>query len=171
MTNHHRIIEHLTAHRQVFESLLLSITPAEASWTPDESQWSILQIVCHLVDEEREDFRARVKHVLDTPALPIPPIDPQGWVSSRRYSEQDFAEKVQEFLQERSQSIAWLQSLNEPAWENTYLHPSLGRQTASHYLANWLAHDYLHLRQLNRMKYLRLRETLSDESLQYAGNW
>lgn len=171
MTNHSRIIAHLTANWQVFESLLTDVSSEEASWKPDDSHWSILQILCHLVDEEKEDFRTRVQHVLETPDQPIPPIDPQAWVTDRKYSDQDFTMKLREFLEERAQSVVWLNGLENPAWENTYEHPKLGAQSASHYLANWLAHDYLHIRQINRMKYLYLRANLSGESLEYAGNW
>lgn len=171
MTDHSRIIDHLTANWQVFESLLTDVSPQEASWKPDKSQWSILQILCHLIDEEREDFRTRVKHVLETPDQPIPPIDPQGWVMDRNYADQDFTLKLRELLEERAQSVVWLNSLENPVWDNTFQHPTLGAQSASHYLANWLAHDYLHIRQINRMKYLYLRANLSGESLEYAGNW
>lgn len=171
MTNHSRIIAHLTANWQVFESLLTDVSPEEASWKPDESHWSILEVLCHLIDEEKEDFRTRVKHVLETPNQPLPPIDPQAWVKDRKYAEQDFTLRLREFLEERAHSVVWLNGLQKPAWKNTVQHPTLGPQTASHFLANWLAHDYLHIRQINRMKFLYLRANLSDESLEYAGNW
>lgn len=171
MTNQSRIIAHLIANWQVFEALLTDVSEEEARWKPDDSQWNILQILCHLVDEEKEDFRTRVKHVLETPDQPIPPIDPQVWVMDRNYADQDFTLKLREFLEERAQSVVWLNGLENPAWENEYHHPKLGSQTTSHYLANWLAHDYLHIRQINRMKYLFLQAQLSDESLEYAGNW
>lgn len=37
-------------------------------------------------------------------------------------------------------------------------------------LANWLAHDHLHLRQIVRLKYERLK-ALGGEPLAYAGEW
>ena len=35
---------------------------------------------------------------------------------------------------------------------------------------NWLAHDYLHIRQIIRLKFAYLQQ-LSKEDLSYAGNW
>jgi hypothetical protein len=42
--------------------------------------------------------------------------------------------------------------------------------TARSFLTNWLAHDYLHLRQILRIKHHYLK-TESGESLSYAGAW
>jgi hypothetical protein len=38
------------------------------------------------------------------------------------------------------------------------------------FLHNWLAHDYLHIRQIIRIKYDYLKKT-SGEILLYAGEW
>jgi hypothetical protein len=38
------------------------------------------------------------------------------------------------------------------------------------FLHNWLAHDYLHIRQINRLKFAYLKAH-SDISLDYAGAW
>ena len=46
-------------------------------WKKDENSWSLLEIICHLRDEEIEDFRQRLAFVLeDREGLP-PPIDPR----------------------------------------------------------------------------------------------
>ena len=42
--------------------------------------------------------------------------------------------------------------------------------TARAFLANWLAHDALHQRQIVRYDYFYLKET-SREDLGYAGQW
>jgi hypothetical protein len=55
-------------------------------------------------------------------------------------------------------------------WHNTHIHPQLGTVTASMFLSNWLAHDYLHIRQINELKYLYFKQK-TDESLEYVGNW
>jgi hypothetical protein len=164
------IIRQLTANRKVFEALLSNTPEAVYRWRPAPEKWSLLEIVCHLYDEEREDFRARVQHVLEQPDQPMPPIDPVGWVTARRYAEQDFAERLDAFLSEREQSARWLQSLTAPKWENTYEHPALGTMPAKLFLANWLAHDHLHIRQITRVKY-RYLEKQSGQNLSYAGTW
>ncbi len=42
--------------------------------------------------------------------------------------------------------------------------------TAKMFLSNWLAHDYLHIRQITKLKYDYLKQ-LTNEDLNYAGNW
>ena len=138
-------------------------------WKPEPSKWCLIEIVCHLFDEEREDFRTRVRTTLENPGKRPPPIDPVGWVKSRNYISQDFEEMTQKFLIERTTSVDWLKSLNNPEWKNAYHHQELGNLSAEHFLANWLAHDYLHFRQINKLQFQYLHRT-SGMDLSYAGN-
>jgi hypothetical protein len=159
------------AHHQAVWQALLSDQPADfIRWRPAPDTWNLLEIVGHLHDEECEDFRARVKHILTSPDQPMMPISPGDWVTSRAYDQQDYAEVVARFLRERAASVHWLQSLMDPDWGQTYQHAILGPITARQMLANWLAHDYFHIRQINRYAFTYLREQ-SGEDLTYAGNW
>lgn len=164
------IIDQLAANRTTFEAMLRP-TPADVrSWKPAPEHWCILEVVCHLRDEEQEDFRTRVDAVLHRPHMPLPPIDPQGWVLGRRYMEQDFAATLDRFLGERDRSIDWLRSLRDPAWDNVHQHPKFGPMSARMLLANWLAHDYLHMRQITRRRHEFLRAH-GGVPLEYAGAW
>ncbi len=165
-----KIISNLQSNKEVFLSLLSNVSREEYLWKPQPDKWCLLEILCHLRDEEIEDFRTRVKCVLESPQLGPQPIDPVGWVAQRKYVEQDYDKKLEEFIQERDASVDWLRSLDSPNWHNTYTHPTLGPMSARKFLSNWLAHDYLHFRQIVRLKYDHLIE-ISGEDLQYAGNW
>ena len=165
-----QIIDHLEANRMVFQSLLTGKEADEYYFRPDPKSWSILEIVCHLFDEEREDFRTRVKNTLETPHLQPPSIDPPGWVTQRLYQEQNYIERSNAFFNERKTSIEWLRTLKNAPWDNVYVHPTAGNFTAYTFLANWLAHDYHHIRQINRRTYEYLKER-SGVSLSYAGDW
>jgi len=164
------VIEGLARNQDVFRALLSSAHPEQVLWKPAPEKWSLLEVICHLGDEERLDFRARVRHVLETPEHPMPPIDPLAWVKEKRYAEQDFNERLQDFLEERSRSLQWLRSLQQPRWELVYRHPKMGPVSAAFLMANWLAHDYLHIRQVTRLRYEYLAFH-SGEKLDYAGAW
>ena len=168
--DHAYIIDELARNREVFRVLLEGKSAEEANWRPAPDKWSLLEIVCHLRDEEVEDFRTRTDHVFKTPDVSPPPIDPPAWVSERNYAGQDYDAVVAQFLAERDQSIAWLKSLKSPPWKNTYQHSHFGPMSAEYFLANWLAHDKLHLRQLNATSFKYLQEK-SGEALNYAGDW
>lgn len=165
-----QIIQQLEANQQVFAALLAHKEEACTKWKPDLASWSLLEIVCHLYDEEREDFRTRLLNTLFTPGNNPASIDPVGWVTARQYKDQNYEQKIIDFLQERTSSIAQLTSLKNPAWENVYVHPTIGPISAYQFLANWLAHDYHHIRQINRRLYEYLKFS-SGEDLSYAGEW
>jgi len=167
---HSRIITQLNSNREVFAQLFTNKNKNEYLWKPEPSKWCLLEIVCHLYDEEREDFRTRVKTTLENPGKLPPPIDPVGWVKARKYTEQNFEDMTQNFLSQRTTSVKWLKSLKTPKWENADSHQELGDLSAEHFLANWLAHDYLHFRQINRLQFQYLKHT-SGKDLSYAGNW
>jgi hypothetical protein len=84
--------------------------------------------------------------------------------------EQNYEDMVKRFLLERDASIAWLQGLKNPNWDYGYIHPKLGKVTAKHYIDNWLAHDYLHVRQIIKQKFDFL-SSQTNENLEYAGIW
>ena len=165
-----QIIKGLLANKEVFHQLLAGLKDDVILWKPQPEKWCLLEIVCHLYDEEREDFRVRTRQVLETPALKLPAIDPQGWVEGRKYMQQNYQVRLNEFLEEIKRSVKWLQSVSEPKWDNAYEHPKFGKMTASMFLSNWLAHDYLHIRQIVKLKFEHLQH-MTGEDLSYAGGW
>ncbi len=164
------IIQKLKSNKKVFENLLHGLSSSDYSWREREGKWNLCEIVCHLYDEEREDFRARVESVLTDPFKSFAPIDPQAWVSERKYNEQNYDKMLTKFLQERDNTIAWLNELKNPAWNNAFIHPKKGPVSAHFLLVNWLAHDYLHIRQIIRVQYHHLQFSTSM-NLDYAGDW
>lgn len=81
------VISKLEKNADVFKSLLTNAELPFQQWKPEENKWSLLEIVCHLLEEEQLDFRARIKHIIETPDSKMPSIDPQGWVKEKNYSE------------------------------------------------------------------------------------
>ena len=170
MVNFNFYIEELNRNSKVFESLLNSIPAEQIIWKQEINKWNLLEIICHILDEEKEDFRLRLKLVLENPNIPFPSIDPQSWVTERSYGSQNFENVISEFNKERNNSVEWLRNLKAPKWDNAYNHPKVGPVSAKFLLANWVAHDYLHIRQITKLKYDYLM-FISNESLNYAGEW
>ncbi len=136
---------------------LARVSVEQARWKPEPDRWSILEVINHLYDEEREDFRRRINLTLHHPGEPWPPIDPPGWPESRNYNEQDLDASIGKLAQERAESIEWLMKLDSPDWELTYEHPKIGPVRAGDLMASWVTHDFLHIRQL-----VRLRKAYAD---------
>lgn len=171
--DHFHITNLLEKNKSTFAGLLLSLPPAETEWRPAPDKWNLLEVVCHLRDEEVEDFRTRTQFCLELPkkvteGLFPPPFDPTKWVTERKYAEDNYVMAVAAFLNERTASIDWLRSLDNPDWERGYVHKEAGLMKAEYFLTNWLAHDYLHLQQILRLK-LGMLKVQADGDLQYAG--
>ena len=163
MLNVPAIRERLRANADVFAAQVAGVGEEQARWKPGPEQWSILEVVNHLADEEVEDFRARLDATLHHPGV-WPPIDPQGWPVSRRYDERDLTPSLGRFLQARADSLIWLDGLVDPDWSLAYRHPSIGPISAGDLLTSWVAHDFIHVRQINRLHRDWLVASLSDRS-------
>ena len=164
------LIMQLARHQDVFRALFTGLDPEEIRWKPAPEKWCALEIICHLHEEEREDFRARLRSTLETPGHPWPKIDPQAWVAEREYMEQDFGATLRKFLHERERSVEWLRGLTNAPWSNAYSHPTVGPVSCDLLLTNWVAHDLHHFRQFNNLRYGYLRSNVSVP-LDYAGTW
>lgn len=156
---------------ELIRKLVADISPEQARRKPSPDDWSVLEVINHLYDEEREDFRQRFDYLLHRPGEPWPPIDPQGWVTERHYNERDLSTSLQNFLDERQKSLTWLATLPNPTLDAHETHPVAGKFHAGDMLAAWVAHDVLHLRQLIELKYFLLVELVRPYNPQYAGDW
>ena len=156
---------------QALHAMADGMAPDEARWRPLPDAWSALEVVNHLLDEERDDFRTRLDITLRAVSgEKWPPIDPAGWVNARRYNERDLAESVAGFVAERENSLMWLDGMLDPDPETTYTGPR-GTMRAGDLMASWAAHDLLHLRQLAEIRHAWLRELAKPYRPDYAGDW
>jgi hypothetical protein len=169
--NYNYIIEKLEGNVSTFKSLLEKISDEQARWKPSPEKWSLLEVTNHLFDEEREDFRKRIKNVLEDPAKTWSPVDPESWVIEKEYNKREMNESLNNFLRERKKSVEWLKDLKSPNWKTAHNHPKLGEMSAEKLLANWLAHDYLHIRQIGFLNWSYLSHKVNLINLNYAGDW
>jgi hypothetical protein len=156
-------------NRRTFSSLLSGVGDEQAHWRPAPEKWSLVEVVNHLHDEEREDFRARLDIALNRPAEVWPAIDPVGWVAARGYNERGLDESLADFLREREASLEWLRGLRSPDWARTSTHPRGRTLAAGDLLASWLAHDFFHLRQMANLHWLYLDATAAPYRTEYSG--
>lgn len=170
MTSRTERIQQLSQQGEIIVAMLHLFSTDFATERYASDKWCALEIACHLADEEVEDFRARLRHILETPDAPMPSISPANWVKDRNYIDRDFSDEIERFRIERQASLLWLRTLNDAPWENAYQHPTVGPVPANLILVNWVAHDVLHVRQLVELRY-RLLVKSTSSPLNYAGSW
>ena len=166
------VLDLLRRHAVAIQALTAGVTPAQARRRPAPGAWSLLEVVCHLLDEEREDFRVRLDYLLHRPVDDdFPPIDPQGWVTARDYNARDLQTQVDAFLAERERSLAWLATLGDADLDSGREAPWGGTFHAGDMLAAWVAHDVLHLRQLVELHHVLAGDAVAPYNPAYAGDW
>lgn len=164
------LYQELQNSTEIIRALLSGIAQEEAQIKPDEKSWSILEVTCHLYDDEREDFREHLDFILFRQSDEYHTIDPQSWVKERRYNEQDFRAMRGKFFSEREKSLEWLKGLSNSDWDTTYT-SEYGSVTAGEMFSCWVAHDNLHIRQLVELRRARIEKITEPYPIQYAGEW
>jgi hypothetical protein len=165
-------LKHFTtqiAHNaETIRTLIEGISDEQAGFQPAPDAWSILEVINHLYDEEREDFPFRLKWILERTDEPWPSIDPEGWATERQYNQRELQPSLQNFLSARQASLVWLKSLSSPNWQALYEAP-FGQISAGDMFASWVAHDLLHIRQLVELHWAT--RLLLPYKVDYAGGW
>ena len=155
---------------KMIRALINGIDQEQAQVKPDAKSWSILEVICHLYDEEREDFREHLDFTLHRQHEEWHRIDPQGWVKARKYNQRNFKTMQRKFFEEREKSLAWLRGVRNADWKKIYK-SQFGVMKAGDMFASWVAHDNLHLRQLVELRRTRVEKIVKPHHIEYAGDW
>ena len=151
MTDTHALLDEARRELARFPALLELLVGEldEATWRvrPAPSEWAPVEIVCHLRDEEAEDFGARLRVILEGGARFVP-NDPERLAVDGQYREAKPAEALAAFRARRQASLDLLGSVVPDRLLGTAEKPSGGRLSGLDLLASWVAHDRLHLQQL-----------------------
>ncbi len=164
------LYQELVNSTEMIRALISGIGREQAQVKPDAGSWSMLEVICHLYDEEREDFREHLDFILHRQNEEWHAIDPQGWVKERKYNEQDFLQVKEKFFAERKKSHEWLNGLADINWETAYT-SQFGVMKAGDMFASWVAHDNLHIRQLVELRRRLIERLTQSYQIQYAGDW
>ena len=164
------LYQELVNSTEMIRALIHGIGQEQAQVKPDAESWSILEVICHLHDEEREDFREHLDFVLHRQDEEWHVIDPQGWVKERKYNEKNFVEIQEKFFAERKRSLEWLNGLTDIDWGMTYT-SEFGSMSAGEMFSSWVAHDNLHIRQLVELRRARIERITQPYPIGYAGEW
>ena len=131
----------------VLDGLLGGLDAATWRARPAPQEWAPVEIVCHLRDEEVEDFGERVSVILAGGAR-FAPIEPERWAADRRYLDDDGPAALAAFRTRRVTSLVSLGDIEPARLTGVAERPSGGQLSGLDLLAAWVAHDRLHLAQL-----------------------
>lgn len=164
-------IARLSSNAKVLESLCQETADEQSLWKQSPEKWSIQQVVYHLSRTEEKDFRPRLEKTLRDKDEDWTPIVATEMRLEETGGANNLNEYLQKFLAEREKSIAWLKTIENPAWENSHRHNEQLTLAAGDLLASWLAHDYLHIKQIVRLQYDYVNFIAGNYNTDYAGEW
>lgn len=151
--NRARLLDELRAMPRRLDAALQAVPRTVLTWTPAPGKWSILEIVCHLRDMERDAYLERYRKILAGGSPLLPWCDPDAIALERRYREQRFAEALRDWKRLRRECVALLETLVDEQWEMSGLHSTKGSITVAQLLEQQVhGDDAVHLRQIGAIK-------------------
>jgi hypothetical protein len=114
---------------------------------PSPRSWSAFQVCCHMRDAALI-YSARFRWIVfdDNPILPN--YDEDNWVASARDTVTDLPAILNEIAASRADLLRVLGRLPEPAWARVARHEVIGPVVLEAYVGHQLAHEEMHLGQL-----------------------
>jgi hypothetical protein len=131
----------------LLDAAVAGLDPKAWRERPAPHEWAPIEIVCHLRDEEAEDFGARVRVILGGGDR-FAPIDPERWAVERRYRDDDPRVALAAFGRLRDANVALLEGARAEALARAVAHSSGAPLSGFDLVAAWVTHDRLHLHQL-----------------------
>ncbi len=158
------LYQELQNSTEMIRAFLAGISQEEARVKPNPESWSILEVVCHLYDTEREDFREHLDFILHRQKEEYHAIDPQA--GSEEYKTN--FENEGEVLRQRKNRLMARGNSNSD-WD--HLTSQYGSVSAGEMFSCWVAHDNLHLRQFVELRRYRIENITKPYPIEYAGDW
>ncbi len=128
--------------------LASSLSDRALDFRPATSDWSIREILAHLVDDEMYVMRTRLERMIKEDRPSLAPHDEKGWHANRNTTRDRVSELLSDFDLQRAASLGIITMLRESDWAREGHQPEYGFFTAEEWLTHWVAHDTTHLRQI-----------------------
>jgi hypothetical protein len=132
---------------------LKGLPKAVASWTPSPGKWSILEIVCHLRDMERDAYLERYRRIVAEERPQLPDVDGDRYALEKDYRSQKLADALREWTRLRRETLKLLGSLKRDQWARTGVHETAGPLSMADLLRRHaVGNDEAHIGQVEAIK-------------------
>jgi hypothetical protein len=142
----------LAATPRAIAAVAGGLGPAALRRRPRVGEWSLTEVMAHLVDLERTVFLPRVQRMAVEDVPEFETFDLDGWGRARDHRARDFAADLAAFGQARETMLALLQSLPAGAAARRGLSGHFGPVTLAQYATHAVDHDLEHLGQMRELR-------------------
>lgn len=148
-----RYFETLATTPQTLKAALKGLSKKVLLWTPAPGKWSILEILCHMRDMEREAYIERYTRILTENEPALPNLEGEAFAILRGYRRQKAPEVVREWVALRRQTLQLLRKAGKAQWARAGVHATAGRLTMEDLIQRHaVGNDEAHLRQIEAIK-------------------
>lgn len=148
-----RFFETLAATPQALKAAIRGLPRKLLLFTPAPGKWSILEILCHMRDMEREAYLARYRRILTEDEPRLPDINGEALAIERDYRNAKAAEVVREWLALRRENLQMLRKTGRAQWARAGVHETAGRLTMEDFIRRHaVGNDEAHLGQIDAIK-------------------
>jgi len=109
--------------------------------------WSLMELICHLRDTEREIHHMQIRLFRDQNEPFIPRPDTSVWASQRDYLHEDGALALKEFIDARRETFDLLKNMAKEDWERKARHAIFGPTNFLEVISFVADHDRMHIQQ------------------------
>lgn len=128
--------------------LLNGVDAALHTWRPEPDEWSINELIGHLIDCDRYAFSERIQLMLDEEVPEIPGVDVNALSAQRTDNEQDAFTLLDELAEGRKAHASFVLSLSNEQMARTGTYKSYGTFRVADFVYEWAYHDCDHIKQI-----------------------
>lgn len=148
-----RYFETLAVTPQALKAALKGLPKKLLLWTPAPGKWSILEILCHLRDMEREAYIERYTRILAEDEPRLPDVNGEALAILRAYRAQKAPEVLRDWIALRRQTLQLLRKTGKAQWARAGVHATAGRLTMEDLIRRHaVGNDEAHLGQIEAIK-------------------
>ena len=138
--------------------LTRGLTNKQLHRAPVKRHWSIARLVSHFCDAEWA-MGFRIRMAIAQPGRPFQAYDQDKWAEHLYYDDADCREKLNLFTALRQSHLTLLKSLKPREWQRYGIHEERGKETVERMIHMLAGHDVNHLRQIEVIRALILKES------------
>jgi DinB superfamily len=125
-----------------------ALPSAVTTFHPGEAEWSINEVIGHIIEAERRGFAGRIRTLITTKDPPLEGWDQNEVARGRRDDMKPGIKLVAELERMRTESVSLVRGLKAGDLARGGQHPTVGWLRVEDLLQEWVHHDRNHIRQI-----------------------
>ncbi|HRW07312.1 MAG TPA: DinB family protein [Caldilineaceae bacterium] len=143
-----QVAQLLGATVPMLQAELAALPVAITQFQPAPNEWSINEVIGHLIETEERGFAGRITRMLAQEGYVCQAWDADQVARERRDNEKMATLLLAELAERRAASLDMVRTLMPNQLTRTAMHPVVGILTVNDLLHEWVFHDHNHIKQI-----------------------